>query len=153
LKQIEELARATLGFDSARGDVLSVQNIGFASDPTEPDPVMTAPQRMRKVVRDWSVGIRYVAIFLIFALIYVLMFRPLKKQLSAAIQASTDAIARSRKAQSVIDVSEGVPELSGAKSPELRRAAALKKDLAEKIKTEPASATRLLQNWIGEDAV
>jgi hypothetical protein len=53
----------------------------------------------------------------------------------------------------VLDVSEGVPEISASKSPELKRAAALKKELAERIKTEPASATRLLQNWIGEDAV
>jgi flagellar M-ring protein FliF len=153
LKQIEELARATLGLDSARGDVLSVQNIGFASEPTEPAPVMTAPQKVRKVVRDWSLGIRYLAIFFIFALVYLLMFRPFKKQLAAAIQVSTDAIARSRKSQSVVDFSEGVPVIGGAKSPELKRAAALKKELAERIKTEPASATRLLQNWIGEDAV
>lgn len=154
LKQIEELARATLGLDSARGDVLSIQNIEFTSEPNEPpSSVMTAPQRVRKVVRDWSIAIRYLAIFLIFTLVYVLMFRPFRKQLVAAIQVSTDAHARSRKAQSVLDVSEGVPEISAAKSPELKRAAALKKELAERIKTEPASATRLLQNWIGEDAV
>jgi len=153
LKQIEELARATLGLDSARGDILSIQNIEFTSEPAEPPSVMTAPQKVRKVVRDWSIGIRYLAIFLIFTLVYVLMFRPFRKQLAAAIQMSMDAHARSRKAQSVLDVSEGVPEISASKSPELKRAAALKKELAERIKTEPASATRLLQNWIGEDAV
>lgn len=152
LKQIEELARATLGMDAARGDVLTVQNIAFTSMPTETIVPMNAPQKVRKIVNEWSIGIRYLVIFVIFVLIYIFMFRPFRRQLSTAIQMSAEAMSRSRKSQAVVELGDAALELDAAKSPEIKRAAVLKKELGERIKAEPASATRLLQNWIGEDA-
>ena len=33
MKQIEDLARAAIGFDATRGDVISVQNVSFVNAP------------------------------------------------------------------------------------------------------------------------
>jgi flagellar biosynthesis/type III secretory pathway M-ring protein FliF/YscJ len=44
-----------------------------------------------------------------------------------------------------------LPQLEGSPS-EVKQAVALKKNLLEKVKKEPATASRLIQNWMRQEA-
>ena len=50
MKQIEDLAKAALGFDATRGDQISVQNIAFQSAPVEKLDAPTLTERVRVVI-------------------------------------------------------------------------------------------------------
>ena len=56
LKQIEELAQAAIGFDAARGDVISVQDMSFAHDlAAQADlPAATMVDKVRRGVSDYA---------------------------------------------------------------------------------------------------
>jgi flagellar M-ring protein FliF len=146
---IEKLARAAIGVDDQRGDLLAIENLSFQTAPVE---MPTAPSKLdqyRLLVQPWVGALRYVGITLLFLIVYGLVLRPVKKQAIAAFrqipshlsQPLTAAASASKLAASI-----ELPQ----ESSEARRAAALKKDLADKIKAEPAAASRLVQGWIRE---
>lgn len=66
LKQIEELAKAAIGFDAARGDVVAVQNISFRE--AEEAAAMGKPsivEKARVILTSWSSLIRYAVLLLL----------------------------------------------------------------------------------------
>src|SRR5581483_1632471 len=86
LKQIEDLAKAAMGFDAMRGDVLSVQNVSFVSGPAEtlaPTPVI---ERVRMIAERWVWVGRYAMLLLLFLLIYALILNPVKKRLMESFE-------------------------------------------------------------------
>jgi flagellar M-ring protein FliF len=153
LKQIEQLAGAAIGLDSQRGDLLAVQNLSFQELPVEKLVAPTRLESTRKVVLQWSGLLRYGGILALFVIVYFLMLRPLKKQILVTLRELPARVARGpRELGQAATAAGGVEiELPPGAEP-ARRAAALKRQLAEKIKTEPAEASRLVQGWIREDA-
>ena len=157
LKQIESLAKAAVGFDSKRGDLLSVENVTFAT------PVMelpTAPGKLQKALlftERWSNLLRYAGIAVLFAVVYLFLLRPVKQQVLALLKGSggphllpaaagsgtVTAADRSAVAAELSPLSTGV----GA---EVQQAVHLKKELVTRVKEDPESASRLIQNWIRE---
>jgi len=151
LKQIEQLASAAIGLDTQRNDTLVVQNLSFQELPAE-QPVPPAKiDRMRRVMVEWSGLLRYVGVTLLFLLVYLMMLRPIKKQILTAFRelpVRLEHTPRSQKLKGEGDVEIDLPQ--GAEQGKL--AAALKRQLTEKVQTEPGPATRLIQSWIREDA-
>jgi flagellar M-ring protein FliF len=146
---IEKLARAAIGVDDQRGDLLAVENLSFQSGPIE---TLTTPgrfDRYRLMILPWVGLLRYVGITLLFLLVYALVLNPVKKQAIAAFKQipgqRVEPLAGGAAAQSSLS---GIDLPLG--SDEAKRAGALKKELAEKIKAEPAAASRLVQTWIRE---
>src|SRR5262249_45530592 len=87
MKQIEELAKAAIGFDAQRGDQFSLQNITFTLPNLE---VPAAPGRLQRVTQfaeRWTGVLRYIALSLLFIMIYLLILRPVKKQVLAMLEA------------------------------------------------------------------
>ncbi len=149
LKQIEDLAKAAIGVDVNRGDSLTIQNLSFEEAPVEAPAKPTMTDRVRVTLNDWSSVVRYAALILLFLLAYALLLRPLKKQLLTTFRELPARIA-SQKSQVA-----GAVELAGQEatmSPEQLRATALKKQLVEKVKTEPAATGKLIQAWLNEGA-
>jgi flagellar M-ring protein FliF len=165
MKQIEELAKAAIGFDPARGDHLSVQNISFTGISPEGGP-SNLPERLAPVLQEWMGVIRYVGLAALFFLIYFLIFRPVKRQIIAAFavqqpqlparafeqgalgKAETLAHELKPKAGEGEGEDEGAPgELTGINA-EVRRTVVLKNQLVERIKRNPEAASRLIQNWV-----
>ena len=147
LKQIEDLARASLGVDPTRGDSLTVQNLSFQSEPVEAPRPPTPTQRVQVVIQQWSSLLRYAAILLLFAAVYAVLLRPVKKQLLLSFRESSQ---RSRLKSSPKEALSGQdhPIIEGeASTPESTR---LKKQAIEKVKAEPVATSRLLQSWIRE---
>jgi len=95
--------------------------------------------------------IRYGVIFLLFLLTYLLLLRPIKKQVLSAFSQLPDKSAAQLKAEMAVGetpVSAEIMALSDAE----RRSLGLQKQLAEKAKNEPAVTGRLVQSWLREGA-
>jgi len=141
MKEIEQLARAAIGIDSQRGDVLAVENLSFRQPAAETVPAPTRVEHIRKLVDPWLWSLRYLGVLALFAVIYFLILRPVKKQALTAFRELPGRVKASLSPQA--GASAGGPiVLEGG-----QKAANLKKLLSEKVKSEPEAASRLVQSW------
>jgi flagellar M-ring protein FliF len=148
---IEKLARAAIGVDEQRGDLLALENLSFQSAPIE---IVAAPGKLdkfRMLIVPWAGALRYLGITLLFVLVYAMVLRPVKKQALAAFRQIPEKLAQSLAVAAPAGSAGALAGLElPATSEEAKRAQALKKDLGDKIKIEPAAASRLVQTWIRE---
>lgn len=169
MKQIEDLARAAVGFDAARGDVISVQNISFLNPPKETPAPLPVTQRVRLVTEQWLWLFRYLALLVLFLLIYALVLRPVKNRVLGAFQlggGKTAALAGAQAAMAGAQNAGGTAaapdsstgalfqtdlerELSQTNS-HVERVVRMKKHLVDRVKQEPISASQLIRTWIHE---
>jgi flagellar M-ring protein FliF len=164
MKQIEELAAATLGIDGKRGDLLAVENLSFQTLQQDAPLPPSWLEKLQRNLREWTWLLRYVALACLFGSVYLLLLRPLKKQLLTAfrelpVRASgrlsggevrAPEPALPAKSSSLEDIL-GVADVEN--NPALKKLAVLKSHLVEKVKTEPAGASQLVQNWLREGGV
>ncbi len=147
LKNIEQLSAAALGIDAQRGDVLAVQNLSFQEIPVEKPVAPTKVEVSRRLFMQWSGLLRYVGILALFLIVYLLILRPVKKQIVTSIAQIPGKIAHG--AAELLKPTQGATAIAALDAADpSKRAAALKKLLTEKVKKEPAEASRLVQNWI-----
>ncbi len=145
LKLITELAQAAIGYDSLRGDVVSVENLPFDRG----DPRDTAPptwiDKTHRVVDGYASLLRYGAFATLFGLIYLLMVRPIQKQALAVTAAPLD----------LPGVGADLPALEGQSSAEglAQRALLLKKQMSESVRTNPEGSMSAIRSWLQEDKV
>jgi flagellar M-ring protein FliF len=152
LKQIADLAKAAIGVDETRGDSLTVQNLSFEQTPVDTPAKPPITERVRTTLNDWSSIVRYAALILLFLLVYALLLRPLKKQLLTTFKELPGRISAQKAQAAGAAAAELAAGQEAAMSPEQQRATALKKQLVEKVKTEPAATGKLIQAWLHEGA-
>jgi len=160
MKQIEDLAKAALGWNSARGDQISVQEVAFQEPLVETPLPPALPDRIRIVAEKWIGLIRYAALLLLFLLVYFLLLHPVMKRVTSALQAAEVRISTGRGELPAGAAGVAAPQLGQpagnegllaqgtGTSPEFQRAVALKQQIVEKVTTEPENAGRLVQNWL-----
>jgi len=161
LKQIEELAKAAIGIDPARGDHLSVQNISFAS--LSPGAPPNLPERLAPLLEEWMGVVRYAGLAALFLLIYLLVLRPVKRQIIAALAVEQPQLPGRAPEQGALGKGETLPreltpdaDKGGNEGAEeltdinaaVKRTVVLKNQLVERIKKNPEAASRLIQNWV-----
>jgi flagellar M-ring protein FliF len=159
MKQLEDLARAALGFNAQRGDELSIQNVSFEVPPIEVQPAPTPAQRTLRIIAPWIGLLRYAGLAALFLVIYFLILRPVKNQVLATLkvlpaQSEQAALPRgegggaSSKPITISDLEDELQrDLAGTNS-EVMRAVVLKRHLVTKIRKEPEGASRLIQTWV-----
>jgi len=144
LKLISELAQAAIGFDAARGDAVSVQNLSFDHpEASEPGPASIVDQA-RKGLSDFSTIVRYAVLLGLFVLVYLLTIRPIQKRI---LSIPTSQLAASQAPVSAV-LDEPVTEVASSLA---RRSVVLKKQLAEFVKAEPESSTIAVRAWLREE--
>ncbi len=145
---IEKLARAAIGVDDQRGDLLVVENLSFQAVPVESPVLPGKLEKWRLLVLPWMGGLRYVGITLLFLLVYALVLRPVKKQAMEAFRQIPGRLT----GNTAVGEAGGGDLLSAIELPagseEAQRAGALKKEITDKIKAQPAATSRLVQTWI-----
>jgi flagellar M-ring protein FliF len=166
MKQIEELVAAAIGVDATRGDKVAVENLSFQTLPLETPPPPTLTERVVPIVDKWINVIRYGALILLFLLIYMLVLRPIKHQIVTTFRELPKQLGMSKASREALPGSApGIPGTKGddmsaleaslqqlGDSPlEAKQAVVLKKNLLEKVKKEPATASRLIQNWMRQE--
>ena len=147
LKDIENLAKASIGLDTQRGDTLTVENLSFQQPPPTAADKLPLTDRVRVILHDWSSVVRYAALLLLFVLSYFLLLRPLKKQVLATVRELPGRVAAQAS------VNGGAVDNVLASLPPEQRALVLRKQLLDKAKGEPAAAGQLLHAWINEEAL
>lgn len=150
IKQIDDLARAAIGIDATRGDSLTVENLAFEQPSVEPPAKRSVGERVRVTLNDWSSILRYAALLLLFLFAYLLLLRPMKKQLLTTFRELPSQLAQKAQITKAggIDLAPG-QDLAGLPA-EQQRAIVLKKQLTEKVKGEPTAASQLIQAWLRE---
>jgi flagellar M-ring protein FliF len=154
MKTIEQLARAAIGIDTQRGDVLAVENLSFQELPLEVPSPPSKTEHWRRMLEPWSWVLRYVGLAALFLVVYALILRPVKKQALAVFRQLPGKMAQPNPlepatASAVLGPSEEAEQLSAGG----QRASQLKKMLTDKVKAEPAAASRLIESWVREDKV
>jgi flagellar M-ring protein FliF len=144
LKMIGELSQAAVGFNSTRGDVISVQNLTFDRPKTDDLAPATILDQIQKGVHDYSTEIRYSALFALFILVYLLMLRPLQKRILA-----TPLPVLNQTHLPPLPAPETAAQESAASI--AQHSAVLKKQLAEFVKAEPESSTTAVRAWLREE--
>ncbi|HEY1799359.1 MAG TPA: flagellar basal-body MS-ring/collar protein FliF [Terriglobales bacterium] len=160
MKQIEQLASAAIGISAQRGDLLSIENLSFQEHPSEDLPPARL-EKIRGILLQWTGLLRYAGILLLFLIVYGLILRPVKKQIITAFRELPQRVGKgekeiagmvSRQNPGLVpgqtldaNLEAGLPAVEPA-----QRTQQLKKQLTEKIKAEPAAASRLVQSWIRE---
>ena len=147
LKDIETLAKASIGIDTQRGDTLTVENLSFEQAPVTPTVKLPIGDRVRVILRDWSSIVRYASVLVLFVLTYFLLLRPVKKQVLATVKELPARIGAQAS------IASATADNALAALPPDQRALALRKQLLEKVKGEPAAAGQLLHAWINEEAM
>lgn len=147
LGRIEQLAQASLGIDTTRGNHLAIQNVSFEQPPQAFPDKPTAVQKVRTTLRDWSVGVRYICLLLLFLIAYFLMLRPVKREVVAAFR----GIAGRQKAEKLAEAAASPLPVSGDAGLFGEDAQSIKKQLIERVRKDPQATSRLIQSWVEED--
>ena len=148
LKTISELAQAAIGFNSARGDVISVQNLAFDRPAVADLPPITFAEKARKGINDYASVIRYAGMLVLFLLVYMLMLRPIQKRALAALPQNA-LLATSRASAATEADAAAISETAASLA---LRSQVLRKQLAEFVKAEPESSTNAVRAWLREEA-
>ncbi len=160
LKSIEEIAKASVGFDLSRGDILTVQNISFQVVPVDLPPPPTRIEKIRTQLNEWTSCIRIAALLLLFCITYLLLLRPVKAQLirslnsippkgSARLDSKAGAaVSGAAGAQTLPEGDELADYVPGAAPHQRPKMVQLRDDISTRVKHEPVSASRFVQNWI-----
>lgn len=153
LKVIEDLVQAAIGYNSTRGDVVSVQNLTFDRGDQIDPPAPTVAEKAKQALTEYATLIRYAVLLVLFLMVYLLMLRPIQKRALAAPPALPEPPPNA----------DGTPVEIPATTPEqietpdtnailAQRALYLKKQLADFVQSEPESSTTAIRAWLREEA-
>jgi flagellar M-ring protein FliF len=151
MQRLQEIASAAIGIDTQRGDKLAVQNLSFEGLPVNEKPEPPSGfQRFTPIIDRYIGSIRYVALLLLFVLVYLLVLRPVKKQILTAVrqvparlkaenQAALAAAAGGGALPATAAAGEALPAGDG------QRTLKLKQQLTDTVRKEPVGASQAVQ--------
>ncbi|HZZ40450.1 MAG TPA: flagellar basal-body MS-ring/collar protein FliF [Acidobacteriaceae bacterium] len=147
MKRLTDLAEAAIGFDVARGDQVSVEELGFDENAAPPVPTLTAR------VLDWTSQsgtlLRYGTILTGLLAFFLLIARPVARSLMLAPSTARPRVVAHGASQ--LPASPKVLERSAEQQIEeqkKQRAQTLFDQVTERVKSDPGQSTRLLESWI-----
>jgi flagellar M-ring protein FliF len=146
MNQIESLASAAIGINATRGDQLAVVNMSFNANSTDNPAPPTLSQRIPNLVGQWMPVLRYVGYGIVFMLLYLLILRPLKKQLTAGF-APTPGLPEASVAAAALKA-PATAEAALPEAPAPNPMAVLKETLSQRVVNEPVQTSRLVQDWL-----
>jgi flagellar M-ring protein FliF len=146
LRNLTLLAQAAVGFDAARGDVVTVEDLAFSDNRTL-HPISTTGRLMETVERSPEL-IRYTAILAGLVVLLAWGVRPLLKLASTAGAGQTGNKIGTRELPG--SPSKPLPNASEqqAPDPERLRTQEIFEQVTGHLKREPTQSSRLLQSWI-----
>ncbi|HVZ82575.1 MAG TPA: flagellar basal-body MS-ring/collar protein FliF [Terracidiphilus sp.] len=151
LHNLTALAQASVGYDAARGDVLTVQDLAFdANRPAPPPPIAG---RVLSAMESSPELLKYGALLAGLLLVLALGVRPALARVHGAPQKT----ARKSGVKEAAALAEGAaqpmlePPVPPAPDPARIRAQEIFEQVTTHLKHEPTQSSRLLQSWIHSD--
>lgn len=142
LRNLTALAQAAVGYDTTRGDLLTVQDLAF--DDNRPPVPPTLPAQVMATVEKSPELIKYGLIFL--GLLVVLAFgvRPALARINASPQPAAKALP-----SPAVHMPPAIPTPEAmALDAERARVQQIFEQVTGHLKQEPTQSSRLLQSWI-----
>ncbi|HEY1810226.1 MAG TPA: flagellar basal-body MS-ring/collar protein FliF [Acidobacteriaceae bacterium] len=143
-KQLTSLAESAIGFDAARGDQVTVEELAF--DDNAPVPARTLTERVLGWTAQSEVLVRYGAILAAMLAFFLLVARPVVRSLISAPAARNRASGASQ-----LPAPAKTLEMSAEQQLEAQkkqRVQNLFDQVTEQVKRDPGQSTRLLESWI-----
>jgi len=150
MHELQQLAQAAVGMDTARGDQVTVQNIEFASNTAAVSRAGLASRLMAHAGNSSTVG-RYAVLLVVFVLALIFIVRPVLAQLKQ-LTSGVHTLPASTGLPPLLKASTGEAHLDHTETLTLERqqvrAQLLFDHIADYLRKEPAQGTRLLQSWV-----
>ena len=150
LGNLTALAQAAVGFDAARGDVVTVEDLPFAQN--RPRPPLPLPQQLMATVETSPFLIKYAALLLGVLAVLAFGVRPVLRR---AAGVSVKSPAKSGGKELPAGAAASQVALAAPVPPEPDHERARNQDIFEQVtehlKREPTQSSRLLQSWIHSD--
>jgi flagellar biosynthesis/type III secretory pathway M-ring protein FliF/YscJ len=153
MKQIESLAKAAVGFDAQRGDQFSLENISFVVPVVD---VPAPPGKVQKFVNyaeRWTGLLRYAGLLALFAVVYLLLLRPVKQQVLRILHSPGAALPASEPgnlAALPAGITGAIPDAKTGELSDVSAAVTLKKELVARVKSNPQAAGQVIETWMRE---
>jgi flagellar M-ring protein FliF len=146
LRNLTALAQAAVGFDSGRGDNLSVQDLPF--DGNREQTQVSAVGTVLASAERSPLLLKYVALLAAILVVMTLGVRPLLRRLAAVAR---NAPAPETKELAAARTAALNPPGAPAADLQRTRAQQILEEVSGHLKREPAQTSRLLQSWIHSD--
>ena len=144
MRRITALAEAAVGFDAARGDLVSVEDMAF-EDQAPPGPPLG--ERLFRAASESDGLLKYGTILLAMMALLIFVVRPVMGRLKpAALPAGTLPAASPALAAGERELQLSPEQLAAEKHKQ--HAQAIFEQVTDHLRREPAQSTRLLQSWI-----
>jgi flagellar M-ring protein FliF len=148
LRNLTTLAQAAVGYDTTRGDMLTVEDLAFDGNRAEPPPPSSLG-RVLAVTENSPLLVKYAALLLGMLVVMAFGVRPALRHVVSAPAKAAGSAAREL----------GAPAKAAALNPpepppidaERIRAQDILEQVTGHLKREPAQSSRLLQSWIHSD--
>lgn len=145
LRDLTALAQAAIGFDSQRGDLLTVQDLAFEDNRLQ--PTISPAVRALRQAEESPLLVKYAAVLLGLLLLTAFGIRPALRAV-----ALPGAKPSSRAAPELPAPHAAQPPLAPPEPPpadrERLRAQEILEQVSGAVKSQPAQSSRLLQSWI-----
>jgi flagellar M-ring protein FliF len=144
IKRLTELAQATVGYDSSRGDVVSLEDLPF-EDQTPPAPPLGERLLNTAVASEPLMKLSVILMGILALLLFVV--RPMMRKVQSigtagALAAPKNAALNAGESQLVSDAAQLAAEKQRLE------AQVVFDSVTDHLRREPAQSTRLLQSWI-----
>jgi len=153
LRNLTALAQAAVGFDTARGDLVTVQDLAF--DENRPQPPATLAEQSLRTAEGSPNLVKYAALLMGLLVVVAFGLRPAIRHAGKALatpdtgkSARRELPASAGAAQSQVPL--GPPEPAEI-DPERLRSQEIFDQVTTHLKREPTQSSRLLQSWIHSD--
>ena len=147
LRNLTALAQAAVGFDTTRGDLLTVQDLAFEQNRAA-QPV-SLPGQVLATAESSPVLVKYLALLTGVLLVVAFGVRPALKKAQQLPAAIGSAAPRELEAGTPHGATPALKTLEPVETdPERLRAAEIFEQVSGHLKREPTQSSRLLQSWI-----
>ncbi len=145
MKRLTALAQAAIGFDQARGDQISVENISFEENGAPPPSL---PDRLLKGLGQSDTLLKYGTILAAMLGLIFFVIRPITARTTPLkVKGALPAAAAAAKPDGVAPVDAEDLAFEAQK----KHAQSLHDGVIETINSDPALSSRLLHSWIHAD--
>lgn len=147
MKRLTELAEAAIGYDPSRGDTVSVVDLPF-DDQAVPQPSLS--QRLLSAAADSGSLFKYAVILLSLAGVFLFVVRPMMSMMKpGAVAAALPPPSEVSALESEVEAAPPPNQLAAEKQKQHMQH--VFDEVTDRLRSEPAQSTRLLQSWIQSD--
>jgi flagellar M-ring protein FliF len=149
VRNLTALAQAAVGFDSTRGDMVTVQDLAF--DDNRGQPPASIPAQVLATAENSPVLVRYLAMLAGVLIVLAFGVRPALRHARSAPAMEAKLPARNLPAGAAANQLPLASPEPAELDPERIRANEIFEQVTVHLKKEPTQSSRLLQSWIHSD--